>query len=123
MSNKENSPKKTTIYDFFIKIAGALNLRDLPEYERFNVLLSAIIAIVALALALPPVLALVNNIVISIGNIFIIASGKPEHVQTPNTSISHFTIILPLLIVFIESLVCKILCVQYKKINGTSEDK
>lgn len=122
MSDKEKSPKKTTIHDFFIKIVGALNLRDLPKYERFNLLLSAIIAIVALALALPPVLALVNNIVISIGNIIIVALGMPEHIQTPNSSIS-LTVILPLLIVFIESIVCMVLCFLYKKINGTSEDK
>lgn len=120
MSNKGNSPKKTTIHDFFIKIVGALNLQDLPKYERFNLLSSAIIAIVAIALALPPVLALVNNIIISIGNIIIIALKMPEHIQTPNTSTS-LTVILPLFIVFIEGVVCRLLCFYYKK-NDTPED-
>lgn len=116
MSDHEKPHPKASPHDFFIKIVGVLNLRELPEYERFNLTLSAVIAVVALALALPPILALVNNIVISIGNIIIIVSGNPEHVQSINNSIS-VTIILPLVIVVLESIVCLILCHFYKKMN------
>jgi len=116
MSDHEKPHQKASPHDFFIKIVGVLNLRELPEYERFNLTLSAVIAVVALALALPPILALVNNIVISIGNIIIIVSGNPEHVQSINNSIS-VTIILPLVIVVLESIVCLILCHFYKKMN------
>ena len=119
MKNKENPSKKTSIHDFFIKIVETLNLSDLPKYERLNLLLSAILAVVALALALPPVLVLVNNIVISIGNVIIIVFGETEHIQTPTTSVS-LTIILPLALVFIETILCLILCYFYKKLNGSS---
>lgn len=118
MSDKEKRSKKTTIHDFFIKIVEALKIHDLPKYEKLNLLLSAILAVVALTLALPPVLVLVNNIVISIGNVIIIVFGETEHIQAPNTSVS-LTIILPLALVFIESILCLILCFFYKKLNST----
>lgn len=122
MRKKEKPSTKTTIHDFFIKIVDALNLRDMPRYEKLNLLLSVLLAAVALALSLPPVLALVNNIVISIGNIIIAALGKPEYIQESNSSVT-LTVILPLLIVFIEIILCMVLCGFYKKINGTSTDK
>lgn len=116
MSNQVKTPKKATIHDFFIKVVGVLKLHELEKYERFNLISSAIIAVVALALSLPPVLALVNNIIISIGNIIIVVSEKYDHTQSPNNSVG-VTIILPLLIVLGESIVCKIMCCLYKKIN------
>lgn len=118
MSDKEKPSRKTTIHDFFIKIVESLNLSELPKYEKLNLLLSAILGVVALALALPPVLVLVNNIIISIGNVIIVIFGKTEHIQAPNTSVS-LTIILPLVLVFIESILCLILCFFYKKLNST----
>lgn len=116
MSNQVKPPKKSTIHDFFIKVVGALKLHELEKYERFNLISSAIIAVVAIALALPPVLALVNNIIISIGNIIIVVSGNHAHTQSPNDSVG-VTIILPLFIVLGESIACKVLCHYYKKIN------
>lgn len=121
MSDHDKPPKKFTIHDFFIKIVGGSNLRDLPKYERLNLILSAIIAVVALALALPPILAQVNNIVVSILNAVIIISGNPEHIQSTNNSIS-VTIILPLAFVSFETIICLVLCYFYRKRNNTPDE-
>lgn len=116
MRDTEKPRKKSTAYDFFAKIAGNLRLNELPKHERFNLVSSAIIAIVALALAIPPFLALVTNMIIAVGNIFIISSGKAEYAQEINTSIFG-TIIIPLLIVVVESIICKIYCFVVAKMN------
>lgn len=118
----EKPPRKTTIYDFFIKIVEALKLQDLPKYAKFNLLSTAMVAVVALALAIPPVLVLVNNIVISIGSVFIAAAGRTEHIQVVSTSVI-LTLILPLCVVCFESIVCLILCYFYQKINDVPADK
>ena len=116
MSDSEKPRKKNTIYDFFVKIADNLNLRELPKHERFNLVSSAIIALVALALAIPPLLALITNMVAVIGNIFIILAGNAKDAQEINTSV-FATIIAPLLIVVVESIICKIYCIAAAKTN------
>lgn len=119
-SNEKPSKKKDGIYDFFAQIAGTLGLGNMPNYQKFNVISSAIIAVVALALALPPVLAWVTNIIISIGNIIIIVTGHAEHIQAVSAS-AFVTVIIPLLLVVVESIICKIYCGFAAKINKTPD--
>ena len=117
MGSNGRPGKKGGMYDFFAQIAGKLGLGNLPTYQKFNVISGAIIAVVALALALPPVLVWVINIIIAIGNIIIIVSGHAEYVQEFIASTST-TVIIPLLIVAVELVICKIYCGFAAKTNN-----
>lgn len=119
MKGKENRPKKSTIFDFFIRIVDNINLSGLPSYEKLNLLLTVILVIVVLALAIPPALVMIDNIIISVGNVIIIALGKSERIQ-PIEASSPFSIEILLLIVAVESIACLILCQFYKNTNHKS---
>lgn len=116
MGSNGRPGKKGGMYEFFVRIVETLDLGSMPSYRRFNVISTAIIAVVALALAIPPVLAMVTNIITSIGNIFLIAHGHAEDVQPVNAS-ATFTVVIPLLLVVAESIICKIYCVVAAKRN------
>lgn len=122
MSGNEKPHKKTTVYDFFIKLVNDLSLHELPKYQKFNLIITILLIAAVLALALPPALALINNIAISIGNVFIAIFGNPEQIQPTNNSIS-VTIVLPLIIVLVESIACAVLCYFYRKLNNTHSDE
>lgn len=119
MSDGERPYKKTTIYDFLIKLINDLNIFELPKYQKFNIIISILLIGAVLLLSLPPALILLNNIITTIVNGVVIVFGYPEYIQPSNNSAS-INVKLPLVFVLIETIACLILCCFYRKMNSNS---
>ena len=114
MSQKNsNTTKKKGIHETFNRIVNAV--KELPNYYRYNIYSLIVIATVAVVLALPPILSLINNILITVGNVFIAIFTEREMV--PHSSSSLSTFIFAIVSVLAECVFCKIFCGIAIKIN------
>lgn len=115
---KRRAKNKNGMYEFFVQLIEKLNLDKLPNYQKFNVISTAITAVLTLALALPPVLAWVTNIIVAIGNVVIIIVTKQSELVQPINASTFTTVIVPLLFIVVELIICTIYCYFASKINN-----
>lgn len=99
------------------KISTALHIEDLPSYSRFNLLSTVVVSAIVIALSVQPVLALVESLLISLGNIFILLFTTRE-VTPRNDNSSVLTLLVCFLVILIETIACKIYCFFAQKINN-----
>ena len=110
----KNENQKKGIFDVFISILG--NFKDFPIHYKFNIISGIIIAATAIVLAIPPVLSLVDNIVISIGNIFIAIFSERDFLPLNNSS-TFISAVIAFAILFLEMQICKWFSAKATKIN------
>ena len=119
MGNKDKGNNKIGFLDILNNIAISLHLSDLPPYSRFNLLATIAIAGLIAILSIQPVLALVERILITIGNVIIsIISKKNSYIESDNSD--TLTLIICLAVILLEAIGCKIYCYFAQKINKTN---
>lgn len=92
-----------------------IKLDDIPRYMKFNIALSFIILFFIIFININSVLIYANNIIISIGNIFIRILTDKEIL--PYSSQSSNNILICLFLLLIEIIICRVYCLVAKKFN------
>lgn len=107
---------KFKLEDLFDNMTRQLGLGTLPEYKKFNLGSGLIVAVFILLITAQPVLALIDNILITIGNILITIFSDRPLLPRHNESVVISMLTSGLIIVF-ELTLCKIYCLFAQKIN------
>lgn len=110
MGKKTNDNFYTTI----LAIIKKIDFNSMSNASKMNLLCSLITAIVIVALSITPVLSLVENIIISVGNICVNLFTDKSINPVQSTS-RNSDLVAMLFVLFAEMSVCKIYCANAKK--------
>lgn len=115
---KQKPSRSPGKFDVFIKILTGMKPEDLHPYQKFNVVMTMITALTILVLIVPPVLSLVNSILVSVLN-FIVAILKQPLLTVPaGASVSEWTYLACIAILVVEFIVCHLFCLRAAKENS-----
>lgn len=113
--------RRSGFFDVFIRIITGTKPDDLRPYQKFNVVMTLIIAVVILILFLPPALALLNSIIVTIANAFISIYSTRELLVAPaGASVSEWTYLACLLLLLVEFILCHHFCLKAQMLNSDS---
>lgn len=116
---KQKPSRSPGKFDVFIKILTGMKPEDLHPYQKFNIVMIMITALVILILIVPPALVLINSIIVSFGNILIsIFSSRPLITVPAGASGSGWTYPACILILLGEFFGCHSFCLKAIKTNS-----
>lgn len=109
--------EKHNEFSIIKEIITSLKSGDIPPYSRFNLYFTLVSGVIVLGLSVQPVLALVENIIISLGNVFIALFTERE--ISPRTDDSALlSLIACLAFLLLEMIACRVYCYFAQKINS-----
>lgn len=124
MDNNENKKQpRTGFFDVFIQLIRGTKPEDLHSYQKFNIVMTMLTALVILVLIVPPALSLVGGIIVAIGNVLIsIFSTRPTLPALAGSSVSEWTYLVCVVILAAEFITCHFFCLRAIKQNALPPD-
>lgn len=112
---------KRGMFDVLAELQDGIDFSKLPPFTKYNLAMTIIIAVVTLALAIPPILSWVSEIIVNIGNIFISLYSTRE-ILPSNTSVSWISTAICAIILATETVICLVFSYKATKLNATDSD-
>ena len=107
--------KQSGLIDTLKILAHKVDFNNLTKYSKFNLFSTCVIAVVVVLLAIQPILAMVESMIVSLGNVFIRIFTNNEIISRTDTSMG--TLVLNIGVVLLEGILCKIFCYFADKLN------
>ena len=120
MAKSNEDKEKKSIRTILITLMKELDLKSLPPYKRFNITCSAFLVVLIFILTLQPTLTLLNNLLITIGNVFITIFSNRDTIQRNDNS-DLLSLFLCIIFLIIEMIVCRIYCYHALKLQNSNK--
>lgn len=117
----KSQKNKRGMFDVLSEPLSRIDFNKLPSFAKYNIAMTVIIAVVTIAFAIPPFLSLVNEIIVTIGNIFISIFSTRE-ILSRDSSVSWKTFLICAIILAIETLLCHLFSYSATKLNAKNSD-